>query len=308
LRFGEDGLIPAVIQDAESQAVLMVGFMNAEAVELTRASGRVHYWSRSRRRLWRKGETSGHEQLVEDILVNCELNSLLITVRQVGAVCHDGYPTCYYRRLESDNRLAVVRERVFDPATVYDRPEASAGAESGLERAAHEQFSAYLFLRDHDLAAISGTSNRLRAETDTVSSRVADELRELAGALDGSHRHHDLVADVRLEGGQVLYWVTLAALRSDATWEGLRSDRALTTSEAGISVAATAAMLRADADRWESERSPGEDAVARCHATLALVGQTCLLAGVSPLALVEADLADLSAKPYLAGVLGDSVP
>src|SRR5688500_7800896 len=103
VRFGADGLIPAVIQDADTDAVLMVGFMNANALALTRSTGRVHFWSRSREKLWRKGETSGHEQIVEAIYINCEHNSLLLTVRQIGAACHDGFPTCFYRRLEPDN-------------------------------------------------------------------------------------------------------------------------------------------------------------------------------------------------------------
>ncbi len=97
----------------------MIGFMNAEALTLTRQTGRIHFWSRSRGKLWRKGETSGHEQVVEEIWVNCERNSLLITVTQIGAVCHDGYPTCFYRRLTDDNTLEIVMDRTFDPATVY---------------------------------------------------------------------------------------------------------------------------------------------------------------------------------------------
>jgi phosphoribosyl-AMP cyclohydrolase len=107
-----------VAQDVETGDVLMVAFMNEAALAETRRTGRAHYWSRSRNRLWRKGETSGHEQLVEGIFVNCEENSVLLRVRQIGAVCHDGYPTCYYRRLEPDGSLAVVRDRAFDPDAV----------------------------------------------------------------------------------------------------------------------------------------------------------------------------------------------
>ncbi len=109
IEWPSDGLIPAVIQDSASHDVLMVGFMNSEALERTRASGFVHFWSRSRQKLWKKGETSGHVQHVRDIFVNCELNSLLIEVEQVGAVCHDGYPTCYYRRLTPENGLETVQ-------------------------------------------------------------------------------------------------------------------------------------------------------------------------------------------------------
>src|SRR5665811_414638 len=111
IRFGDDELISAAIQDTHSGDLLMVGFMNREALDATRASGYVHFWSRSRGKLWKKGETSGHVQRVEEIRINCELNSLLIEVEQVGAVCHEGYDTCYYRRLEPDGGLTTVRDR-----------------------------------------------------------------------------------------------------------------------------------------------------------------------------------------------------
>jgi phosphoribosyl-AMP cyclohydrolase len=99
IRFGEDGLAPVVVQDTVTGDVLMLAFMNEEALRLTRETGKAHFWSRSRGTLWRKGETSGHEQLVDAIRVNCERNSLLLLVRQIGAVCHDGYSTCYYREI-----------------------------------------------------------------------------------------------------------------------------------------------------------------------------------------------------------------
>ncbi|MCC6312516.1 MAG: phosphoribosyl-AMP cyclohydrolase [Thermomicrobiales bacterium] len=184
VRWGDDGLIPVVTQDERSGDVLMVAFMNAEALAATRATGYVHYWSRSRGKLWCKGETSGNRQQVVAIFVNCDRNSLLLRVRQTGAVCHDGYPTCYYRRLEPDDSLTMVRERVFDPAEVY-------GVDSNnlLTDATRLLYGAYAWLRDHDLSAESGTSRRLRIEDGTIEGRVADELTELAGVLDGSHRH-----------------------------------------------------------------------------------------------------------------------
>src|SRR5262245_60940310 len=102
IRLDENGLVPVVVQDVDSGDILMMAFMNVEALEATRQTGRSHFWSRSRQKLWRKGESSGHEQIVDEILINCEQNSLLLKVRQVGAVCHDGYNTCYYRVLEPD--------------------------------------------------------------------------------------------------------------------------------------------------------------------------------------------------------------
>ncbi len=296
VRFGPDGLIPAVIQDADTDAVLMVGFMDETALAATRATGRTHFWSRSRGKLWRKGETSGHEQIVEDLFVNCEQNSLLVTVRQIGAVCHDGYPSCYYRRLEPDNALTVVQERVFDPATVYGSGEA---ASPSLARSSRLLYGAYEHLRDHDFAAVSGTSARLRGDGAGISARVADELRELAGALDGSHRHTTPADDVLLEGTQTLYWVTVAAVHAGLTWDQLRPDRALATGDEGLSVSLAASLLRAEADRWAAPGGDAGDIGARGHATLAIVSQACRVAGISGLALVETDLADLRAKAYL---------
>lgn len=300
LRFDDQGLIPVTVQDAVSGDVLMVAFMNAEALAATRRTGLAHFWSRSRGRLWRKGETSGNTQAVEDIFVNCERTSLLLRVRQTGAVCHDGYPTCYYRRLEPDGGLSVVVDRSFDPALVYgDQSAAPLPDGPALAAATRLLYGAYAHLRDHDLAAVSGTASRLRAERPEIERRLADELEELAGVLDGSHAHADPQADVVLEGSQVVYWTTLVAVRDRVTWAALRMDRALATGEAGMDPRMVARILRAEAERWRL--GPGDEETApRCHATLALVGQACLTAGVDPLDVVRHDLRSLRERPYLA--------
>ncbi len=294
IRFDANGLVPVVIQEADTHAVLMVGFMNAAALAATRETGRVHFWSRSRGKLWRKGETSGHEQIVEDIFVNCERNSLLILVHQVGAVCHDGYRTCYYRRLDEDDSLTIIQERAFDPANVYGVRTANS-----LVQSSQLHYEAYAFLRDNDLASVSGTSARLSAMEDTTRGRLADELVELAGALDGSHRHAGFAEDVLLESTQVLYWTTLVALRAGVTWGELRPDRALSTVVDGVSPAVIAHMLRAEADTWRMNALETDPVSARCHAVLALAGQACQSAGHVPSAPVEADLSDLRTRPYL---------
>ncbi len=306
LRWGPDDLIPAVVQDVASGDVLMVGFMNEAALAATRATGRTHFWSRSRGRLWRKGETSGHEQVVEGIYVNCEANSLLLKVRQVGAVCHDGYATCYYRRLEDDGTLAVVGGRAFDPVAVYG-PGGDVVTGQDLNNAgdslAHSTrilYGALAFLRDHDLSTVSRTSVRLRREADTVRPRVTDELRELAGALDGSHRHTGTREDVLLEGTQVVYWVLLFALRADLSWDRLHPDRALATVNDVIDRESLARLLRADARRWQLSFAPDEDLAPRCHETLALVGHACSVAGLTGLDLVAAELAEMRTRDYLA--------
>jgi phosphoribosyl-AMP cyclohydrolase len=114
-----DGLIPAIAQDWQTGEILMQAFINEAAWEKTLASGVATYWSRSRHKFWVKGETSGHVQRIKEILVDCDLDSVIFKVEQVGgAACHEGYRSCYHRRVE-DGGLRVVGERVFDPAGVY---------------------------------------------------------------------------------------------------------------------------------------------------------------------------------------------
>lgn len=114
-----DGLIPATAVDYKTGEVLMVAFMNKEAWENTLASGKVTYYSRTRNKLWLKGESSGNVQIVKEIYVGCELDSVMIKVEQIGeAACHEGYKSCYFRKLEN-GELKIIAERIFDPKKVY---------------------------------------------------------------------------------------------------------------------------------------------------------------------------------------------
>lgn len=118
LKFDKDGLIPAVIQDYKNDELLMVAYMNKEAVRKTIKTKKTHFYSRSRKKLWLKGETSGHIQKVKSILVDCDMDCLLIKAEQVGGACHTGYRSCFYRKVEG-NRLKVIGEKIFDPEKVY---------------------------------------------------------------------------------------------------------------------------------------------------------------------------------------------
>src|SRR5580704_10838146 len=116
----EGGLIPAIIQDAGSGEVLMLGFMNEQAFAETSASGIVTFFSRSRKKLWRKGETSGHTLRVREMRIDCDADAVLVRVDAVGpGVCHEGYRSCFFRRVEADGSIEVAAERTFDPAAVY---------------------------------------------------------------------------------------------------------------------------------------------------------------------------------------------
>lgn len=114
-------LLPAIAQNADDGTVLMLAYMNELAWEKTVETGKAHYWSRSRRKLWLKGEESGHVQRVKEIYVDCDLDTILLKVEQIGgAACHTGYESCFYRRYR-DGRLETVGQPVFDPKEVYKK-------------------------------------------------------------------------------------------------------------------------------------------------------------------------------------------
>jgi phosphoribosyl-AMP cyclohydrolase len=111
IKWNEAGLVPAIVQDAENGQVLMLAWMNRESLQRTIETRRATYWSRSRQSFWVKGETSGHTQTVKDIAVDCDMDALLLTVEQVGAACHEGYRTCFFRDIK-EGALATNSERL----------------------------------------------------------------------------------------------------------------------------------------------------------------------------------------------------
>ena len=115
------GLIPAIAQDHATGQVLMMAWMNKDSFDETVRTGRAVYWSRSRKKLWRKGEESGHVQEVKEILIDCDADTILLKVHQIGgAACHEGYASCFFRQVQG-TELKVIAERLFDPATVYKK-------------------------------------------------------------------------------------------------------------------------------------------------------------------------------------------
>ncbi len=118
VEFDDDGLVPAIVQEAETGTVLMMAYMTADTLRETLETGQMVYWSRSRQERWRKGATSGHTQTVEEVRVDCDGDALLFAVTQTGGACHTGYKSCFYRRAE-DDALVADGEKVFDPEAVY---------------------------------------------------------------------------------------------------------------------------------------------------------------------------------------------
>lgn len=120
VKFDQRGLVPAIIQDAKTARVLMNAYMNRQALTKTLETGKIHFWSRSRKKLWMKGETSGNTQSVRQVFLDCDGDALLIKVAQVGAACHTGYYSCFYRKINLKTaRLKVIGKKIFDPKKVY---------------------------------------------------------------------------------------------------------------------------------------------------------------------------------------------
>ena len=116
-----NGLLPAIVQDYETKEVLMLAYINDLAWKKTLETGKAHYWSRSRNKLWLKGETSGHQQIIKKILVDCDEDTVIYQVEQLGgAACHTGHRSCFFRQV-SDDKFETIDEPVFDPAEVYKK-------------------------------------------------------------------------------------------------------------------------------------------------------------------------------------------
>lgn len=121
LKYDRDGLVSVIVQDAESSAVLMAAFADRAAVEKTLATGLMHYYSRSRKKMWRKGEESGHVQKVVSLTADCDGDALLAKVRQTSGACHLGYRSCFSWELDKSGEVKVVGEKLFDPDEVYGK-------------------------------------------------------------------------------------------------------------------------------------------------------------------------------------------
>lgn len=115
-----DGLLPAVVQDVISGKVLMLAYINQESWEKSLETGEAHYWSRSRQELWHKGATSGHVQKIKEVYVDCDKDTVLFKVEQIGgAACHTGYESCFFKKIGPNGKETIVGEKLFDPKKVY---------------------------------------------------------------------------------------------------------------------------------------------------------------------------------------------
>ena len=122
LKFTDDGLIPAIVQESGTGRVLMMAWMNRASLESTVKTGKTHFWSRSRKKFWMKGEESGHTQTVKDIAFDCDGDTLLIQVEQIGAACHEGFKSCFFRSVEGDGAtFKVTEQQLQKPEEIYGK-------------------------------------------------------------------------------------------------------------------------------------------------------------------------------------------
>ena len=120
LKYDANGLIPAIIQDTDTGEVLMMAYMNKHSLEESLRTGKTHFWSRSRQKYWMKGESSGHTQEIREVFIDCDVDTILMKVKQNGAACHEGYKNCFFRKLDSaTGDWAVTAPRLVDPDSVY---------------------------------------------------------------------------------------------------------------------------------------------------------------------------------------------
>ncbi len=116
-----DGLVPAIVQDADTGEVLMMAYMNKESLADSIRTRRTHFWSRSRNKYWMKGESSGHVQEITEIYIDCDADTILIKARQHGAACHEGYKNCFFRKLHESGEWKTCAQRIVDPEQVYGK-------------------------------------------------------------------------------------------------------------------------------------------------------------------------------------------
>ena len=121
LKFNDDGLIPAIIQEEGTGRVIMMAWMNESSLKTTIEKGKTHFWSRSRQKYWMKGESSGHTQQVKSIAFDCDGDTLLIQVSQVGAACHEGYQSCFFRTINDVGDFDVSENRLVNPSKIYSK-------------------------------------------------------------------------------------------------------------------------------------------------------------------------------------------
>jgi len=209
IKFNKEGLIPVIVQDSRTLQVLMLAYMNREALERTLSSGQTWFWSRSRQRLWHKGEESGHVQEVEEVYFDCDADTLLLKVEQAGAACHEGYYSCFHYRLDPAGGIALVGALAFDPTKVYGKEETREyprGTVCPLDIAGPADYQilgeVYQVITDRKLHRQTGayTSYLFERGLDKILKKIGEETTEVIVAAKNRSRE-----EVVFETADLLY-------------------------------------------------------------------------------------------------------
>jgi phosphoribosyl-ATP pyrophosphohydrolase/phosphoribosyl-AMP cyclohydrolase len=202
-----DGLVPVVVQDASNDKVLMQAFMNEEALRLTLTSGKMHFWSRSRRRIWLKGEESGHHSLLQNAILDCDNDAILFRVQQIGTVCHTGRETCFHKPVVAEEERAVdakIVERIFEVITdrirnpnerSYVSQLTAKGEDAVLQKIGEETVELILAAKDNSPEEIVHEATDVLFHVLVLFAQKGFELKGIFEELE--HRHQVKTQDLR---------------------------------------------------------------------------------------------------------------
>lgn len=182
LKFNEAGLIPAIVQEVTTKEVLMLAWMNRQAVEKTLSTGEVWFYSRSRQQMWKKGETSGHVQKLKGFYYDCDADTLLVLAEQIGgAACHEGYSSCFHHKVNQDGTVTLAGEQQFNPAEVYGKKQISTGPEI------IDELFQVILSRKAEMPEGSYTTYLFDKGVDKICKKVGEESAEvIIGAKNNS--------------------------------------------------------------------------------------------------------------------------
>jgi phosphoribosyl-ATP pyrophosphohydrolase/phosphoribosyl-AMP cyclohydrolase len=212
VRFGADGLIPAIVQDAADGTVLMVAYMNRESLALSLQTGRTWFYSRSRQCLWQKGATSGHHQYIREVLTDCDQDTLLVKVDQVGVACHEGYRSCFFRQLTlAGKETAEESLAVGQPA---GRPLAGAVPAGDIL----DLLFAVIRDRQRTLPENSYTAHLFRKGIDRIAQKVGEEAVEVV--IAGKNRDRDEIIN---ESADLVYHLLVLLAECDVSLDEIRT-------------------------------------------------------------------------------------
>lgn len=219
INFDNNGLVPVVVQDYKSDEVLMLAYMNAEALEMTLNTGKMTYWSRSRQKIWVKGETSGHFQYVKAIKFDCDGDTLLAKVEQVEAACHTGHYSCFYREIDG-SKIREVKYKTFDPEKKNDLTAINPSAPDGEEKAKILQ-EVYDVIVDRTVNPKEGSYTNYLFEKglDKILKKVGEETSEVIIAAKNKNKD-----EIRYEVSDLMYHLLVLLVERGVTLDDIYNE------------------------------------------------------------------------------------